>query len=255
MQTNTAAQTGIAFVTGADRGLGHALTASLLARGWRVFAGQYMPEWPQLSELAATYATRLSIVPLDVTSDASVRAAAQAVASQVNRVDLLINCAGVLSSADPRGIREGQDYDEIHRMYRVNALGPLRVVEAFLPLLEAGQLKRLCFISSEAGSVNRAERKSWFGYCASKTALNMGVRLLFNRLRPRGYTFRLYHPGWMRTYMSGDKNTAADLEPEEAAVAALAYFLRDRGRDPHLAPRNDEDRLVLRDNRGVEWPF
>ncbi len=143
----------------------------------------------------------------------------------------------------------------MHRLFRVNALGPLRVVEAFLPLLEASELKRLCFVSSEAGSVNRAERKSWFGYCASKTALNMGVRLLFNRLRPRGFTFRLYHPGWMRTYMSGDKNTVADLEPEQAAVPALAYFLRDRGHDPHLASRTDEDRLVLRDNRGVEWPF
>jgi len=245
----------IAFVTGADRGLGHALTASLLAKGWRVFAGQYMPEWPQLSELAATYGRRLAIVPLDVTSDASVRAAAEQVAASADHLDLLINSAGVLSTADQRGIREEQDYEEMHRLFRVNTLGPLRVVEAFLPLLEAGTLKRLCFISSEAGSINRAERKSWFGYCASKTALNMGVRLLFNRLRPRGYTFRLYHPGWMRTYMSGDKNTVADLEPEQAAVPALAYFLRDRGHDPHLAPRNDEDRLVLRDNRGVEWPF
>lgn len=252
---NTTAPTRVAFVTGADRGLGHALTASLLAKGWRVFAGQYMAEWPQLSELAATYATQLTIVPLDVTSDASVRAAAEQVAASADHLDLLINSAGVLSQADPRGIREEQDYEEMHRLFRVNALGPLRVVEAFLPLLEAGTLRRLCFISSEAGSINRAERKSWFGYCASKTALNMGVRLLFNRLRPRGYTFRLYHPGWMRTYMSGDKNTAADLEPEQAAVPALAYFLRDRGHDPHLAPRNDEDRLVLRDNRGVEWPF
>ncbi|MGI6368986.1 MAG: SDR family NAD(P)-dependent oxidoreductase [Anaerolineae bacterium] len=245
----------IALVTGADRGLGQALTAALLARGWRVFAGQYMPEWPQLGELAATYPL-LSLVPLDVSSDESVAAAARSVAQQADRVDLIINCAGVLSPhTDGRSIREEQDYDEMHRMYRVNALGPLRVVEAFLPLVEPSALKRLCFISSEAGSINRAERTSWFGYCSSKTALNMAVRLLFNRLRPRGYTFRLYHPGWMRTYMSGQRNEAATLEPEQAAVSALGYFLQDRGYDPHLAPRNDEDRLVLRDNRGVEWPF
>lgn len=42
-----------AFITGADRGLGHALCAGLLDRGWGVFAGQYMPEWPQLDELSA----------------------------------------------------------------------------------------------------------------------------------------------------------------------------------------------------------
>ncbi|MHB1317154.1 MAG: hypothetical protein ACYCYF_00890 [Anaerolineae bacterium] len=55
--------------------------------------------------------------------------------------------------------------------------------------------------------------------------------------------------------MSGARNTNAELEPEEAAGPALTYFLRDRAHDPHLAPRNDEDRLVLRDWRGVEWPF
>ena len=80
----------------------------------------------------------------------------------------------------------------------------------------------------------------------SKTALNMAVKILFNHLRPEGYTFRVYHPGWMRTYMSGVKNTRADMEPEEAAAPALAYFLAD------LA---DEGRLVLRDWRGREWPW
>lgn len=255
MDSNTTPETHIAVVTGADRGLGYALAAGLLERGWRVFAGQYMPEWPQLSELVGSFPRALTIVPLDVTDEASVRAAALAIAARAERVDLLINSAGVLSSADPRGIREAQDYPEMTRVFRVNAVGPLRVVEALLPLMEPSPLKRLCFVSTEASSINRAERTSWFGYCSSKTALNMGVRLLSNRLRPRGYTFRLYYPGWMRTYMWGTKDTTANLEPEEAAVPALSYFLRDRAHDPHLAPRNDEDRLVLRDWRGVEWPF
>jgi NAD(P)-dependent dehydrogenase (short-subunit alcohol dehydrogenase family) len=252
---NTRPETRIAFITGADRGLGHALAASLLEKGWHVFAGQYLPEWPALSELAATFPSTLTIVPLDVASQESVRAAAEAVAAGADHVDLLISNAGVMTTTGTRTIREEQDYGEMQRLFRVNALGALRVVEALLPLLERGTLKRLCFVSSEAGSINRAERTSWFGYCSSKAALNMGVRLLFNRLRPRGYTFRLYHPGWMRSYMSGDKNSRAELEPEEAAGPALAYFLRDRAYDPHLASRNDEDRLVLRDWRGVEWPF
>ncbi len=246
----------VALVTGADRGLGLALCAGLLEKEWRVFAGQYMPEWPELAKLAEAHPGRLIPVPLDVSSGESVRTAAAAVAAQTARLDLLINNAGVYArEAGRRSIREEQDYAEAIRMLRVNAMGPLRVTEAFLPLLESSDLKRLCYISSEAGSVGRAERRAEFGYCASKTALNMGVRLMFNRLRPRGYTFRLYHPGWMRTYMSGSKNLEAELEPEEAARPALAYFLRDRAYDPHLAPRNDEDRLVLRDWRGVEWPF
>jgi NAD(P)-dependent dehydrogenase (short-subunit alcohol dehydrogenase family) len=245
----------VAMVTGADRGLGGALVSRLLAKGWRVFAGQYIPEWPELSELSGTYPGQLTIVPLDVASGDSVRAAAAAVAALTDRVDLLINNAGVSSPTSSRPIREPQDYAEMLRQYRVNAMGPLRVVEAFLPLLERGSFRRLCFVSSEAGSINRAERTAWFGYFSSKAALNMGVRLLFNRLRPRGYTFRLYHPGWLRSYMGGRKNDSAELEPEVAAVPALAYFMRDRGHDPHRDDRSDEDRLVLRDWRGVEWPF
>ena len=251
---STTGPSGVAFVTGADRGLGLALTARLLSKGWHVFAGQYMPDWPDLAALAAQYGQHLAPVPLDVADTASTLAAAKRVGQQADQVDLVINNAGVLSAhAGP--IREPQDYDEMHRLYNVNALGPLRVVEAFLPLTNQSKLKRLCFVSSEAGSINRCERTSWYGYNMSKAALNMAVKLLFNRLRPEGYTFRVYHPGWMRTYMRGVKGTDAKLEPEEAAVPALAYFLRDRCGDPHQPERSDEDRLVMRDYQGREWPW
>lgn len=237
----------IAFVTGTDRGLGLALCAGLLERGWRVFAGQYMPDWPDLSALASRYPETLHIVPLDVGSVASVQAAAQTVAAQADHIDLLINNAGVTSPTTKRDIRESQqDYDEMHRLYNVNSLGPLRMVEAFLPLLERSTLKRLCFVSSEAGSIERSTRTSWFGYCMSKAAVNMAVKILFNRFRPEGYTFRLYHPGWIRSYMGGKKNTTADLEPEEAAAYAIPFF---------LAKRANEDQLVLVDYQGHEWPW
>ncbi len=91
-----------------------------------------------------------------------------------------------------------------------------------------------------------AQRTAWYAYCMSKAALNMGVKLMFNHLHPEGYTFRLYHPGWVRSYMGGQKNTEADLEPEVAAAYALPFF---------LDARADEDRLVLRDYLGREWPF
>jgi len=236
----------IALVTGADRGLGYGLTAGLLDQGWTVLAGQYMPDWPDLAALAANYPEQVHIVPLDVASIESAREAARLAAVVVDHVDVVINNAGVSSRAMHAPISEPQDYGEIHRLFDVNALGPLRVVEAFLPLVEAGELRRLCFVSSEAGSINRARRTAWYGYCMSKAALNMGVRIMFNDLRPKGYTFRLYHPGWVRSYMGGTKNTQADLEPEEAAAYALPFFLR---------PRADEDRLVLMDYLGQEWPF
>jgi len=236
----------IAVITGADRGLGFALTERLIREGWVVFAGQYMPEWPQLATLRDQAPERLHIIPLDVSSTESVQAAAQAVAQRTDHVDVLINNAGIISPAIQRPIREPQDYAEMQRLYDTNTLASLRMAEAFITLLDRGTTKRLCFVSSEAGSIERATRRSWFGYCMSKAALNMAVKLLFNDLRPDGYTFRLYHPGWMRTYMSGAKGNEGDMEPEEAAAKALPFFIE---------PRADEDKLVMVDYSGSEWPW
>jgi NAD(P)-dependent dehydrogenase (short-subunit alcohol dehydrogenase family) len=234
------------LVTGADRGLGYALCAGLLERGWQVFAGQFMPDWPDLAALAGRYPATLHVIPLDVSSLESARAASQTVAAITDHLDLLINNAGVTTPTSQRPIREPQDYAEMHRLYDVNTLGPLRIVEAFLPLTDRGDLKRLCFVSSEAGSIARAKRTSWFGYVMSKAALNMAARILFNDLRPQGYTFRLYHPGWIRSYMGGQKSTEGVFEPEEAAARAIPIF---------LAARPDEDRLALVDFDGKEWPW
>ena len=234
----------IAVVTGADRGLGHALAIGLLERGWRVYAGQYMPEWPALGEALPQYEDRLILVPLDVGDEASVQEAAAAVAEREERVDLLVSNAGI--SGERQTLGEGLDYAAMAQAYNVNALGGLRLVEAFLPLTDASTLKRLCFVSSEAGCIALAHREGGLGYGMSKTALNMIVKLLFNSLRPEGYTFRLYHPGWIRGYMSGTKGMRADMEPEVAAEPALAFF---------IDAREDEDRLVLIDYLGGEWPF
>ncbi|MFO7153439.1 MAG: SDR family oxidoreductase [Caldicoprobacter oshimai] len=243
-----------AVITGADRGFGFALCEKLLEKGWRVFAGQYMPSWPQLSSLSKKYPEKLHIISLDVSSNESVKEAAIRVSSITNYVDMLVNNAGIISPYNELDIREHLNYEDMHRIYDVNALGPIRMVEAFLPLMDKGRLKRLCFVSSEAGSIGACTRKAWYGYCMSKAALNMAVKITFNRLRPEGYTFRLYHPGWMRTYMSGKKNYEADMEPEEAAVYALQYFLSGTPyseRDIHI----DEDRLVLMDYNLREWPW
>ena len=234
------------FVTGGDRGLGLALCEGLLEKGWRVFAGQYMPAWPELAALADRYPQTLHLIPLDVADMEATRLAAELVGAMTDHIDVLINNAGVFSLTYNNSIRVPQDYAEMHRLYEVNALGPLRVVEAFLPLTDGSKTRRLCFVSSEAGSITRAERTAWYAYCMSKSALNMGVKILFNDLHPQGYTFRVYHPGWIRSYMRGRKELEADLEPEEAAALAIPIL---------LSERPDEDRLRLEDYEGIEWPW
>jgi len=233
-----------ALVSGADRGLGYALCADLLDRGWRVFAGQFMPKWPELGELANRYPDTLHILPLDVSSTQSVRSAIERISTLVDHIDMLISNAGI--SHGPNESEEGFDDTAFRAIYDVNALGAIRLVETLLPLMDRSEMRRLCFVSSEAGSVSMAHRTRGYAYCMSKTALNMAVRIMHNDLHGDGYTFRLYHPGWIKSYMSGKKGTAGDLEPGEAAVPALAYFLSDR---------EDKGRLVLTDNLGREWSF
>lgn len=216
------------IVTGADRGLGYAICENLLDKGEKVLAGQYMPEWRQLEKLRERFPGRLFLIPLDVGDDASVRAAAELFARYAGAVDILINCAGI--NGQIRDIRDGYDFEEMMHTINVNALGAVRMVQACLPLMDKGTEKKVCCISSEAGSIEACRRSDETEYCMSKAALNMGMKVLYNRLSPEGYDFRLYHPGWMNTYMMGEKEEHADLEPETAAELALETMLAPRRR-------------------------
>lgn len=245
-----------AVITGADRGLGYALCECFLQRGWRVFAGQYMPDWPQLAKLREASGDRLMIVPLDTSDDASVREAMRSVSSSTGHVDLLAHNAGITGITD----RQTEIYDpqidyltaldglisprSLTSAYNVNAVGALRVTRELLALMEGG-MKRLCFVSSEAGSIHASGRIDYYGYTMSKAALNAAVRGLHRELSPWGFTFRMYHPGWLRSYMNGVINTRATVEPEDSAVTAVELFLR---------KKPCETVLEMEDNMGMIWP-
>ncbi len=223
------------FITGADRGVGYSLCECFLQGGWHVIAGQYMPAWPQLCELQKEW-PQLDILPLDVSDTASVQAAAAQTVRLCDHIDLLVSCAGIVGN---------DSYDSLRAVLSTNTVGALRMVETFLPLMHTG-LRRLAFVSSEAGCISLAHRQGTCTYTMSKTALNMLVRRMFRTLAPQGFTFRLYHPGWVRSYMSGQKSTVGDFEPEEAAAEAYHQFTEDR---------TAEDVLVMTDISGEMWPY
>lgn len=214
----------IVCITGADRGLGFSLCKKFLARGYLVIAGQYMPEWPELSALKMKYKDRLYMIPLDVSDAQSVRDAFELAGKVCDHMDILINCAGI--DGKMRGIREGQDYEAILKVININALGAMRMTETFLPLLDKGEDKKICCISSEAGSIETCWRDNEAEYCISKAALNMGMAVFHNALKEDGYDIRMYHPGWMKTYMLGYKSEDADLEADTAADLAIECFLK-----------------------------
>ncbi|HEY8343576.1 MAG TPA: SDR family NAD(P)-dependent oxidoreductase [Bacillota bacterium] len=225
------------LITGAGNGLGLALTKRLLELGWQVFAGYHRSaERLQALTPVAPGATGsdLIIFPLDVTKTESIRKAFETVSSATPALDILLNNAGV-HLEDKHTPFEELDFTDGHleKSMAVNAFGPLRVVQQFLPLLEAGEGKQIINISSEAGSIGSCWRKQEFGYCMSKAALNMQTKILHNCLQPRGFRLLAVHPGWMRTEMGG---ADADIEAEEAAEGIVKLIItRDKG------ARQDQD--------------
>ena len=236
-----------AVVNGADRGFGLSISEKLLERGYHVIAGKFLADYNLLEDLAGRFPGRLDIVYMDTCSLESLESAAEAARGITDRIDLIVSNAALMGPGKGQDIRGILDAEHMLRTYDTNSAGALRYLSVFLPLMEKGD-KRICIVSSEISSVSLMKRTEHYSYAGSKSALNMGVRLAFNELRPKGYTFRLYHPGWMiRQAPDGSSiNTGADFPAEFSARFAADFFLNDR---------EDEDRLVLIDYTGLEWPF
>lgn len=204
------------LVTGANRGLGLALVRHLLDRGHHVIAACRAPgRATALNGLAGQHPGRLHVLPLDV-ADPRSRAAFVAelplVLGEGRRVDLLLNNAGVLHS----GERFGRlDEATLEHSFRVNAMGPLLLVQALAPLLADGS--RVANLSSQLGSIAGCTRFGTPGYNMSKAAQNMATALLAHALADRGIAVVALHPGWVQTDMGGDQAT----ETVDASAAGL----------------------------------
>ena len=236
------------IITGADRGLGFSLCKEFLARGWTVFGGKFLQDY-NLLEQEREKNPSLHIVPLDVGSVESISKARDFVAERSDSIDMLISNAALMGEVKCSIDDPPMDLQAPWDSFRVNALGPTHMVEHFLTLLEKGGMKRLCFVSSEVSCITLMKHRagSSYPYCMSKSSMNMSVRLMHNLLYPQGYTFRLYHPGWMKK-MAPDKTLSewAQLDPAHTASHASRYFEN---------PLGDEHRLVMYDYLSQEWPF
>ena len=231
-----------AYVTGADRGLGFALVEELLKRGWHVFAGSYLSEKKELAALAEKFPGALRVIKLDISDNASVKAAAAEISSRTPKLNLVINNAGIAMLHDREAtIFDEIDYDEILQTFNVNALGTLRVTKSVLNLLLNADDKRLVNITSLAGSVGLLTRKNQIGYTMSKAAGNMQTKLLYNSLKPKGVKVFAVHPGWMHTQLFGDPELMKDApyKPHEAAALLLDFTLNAEQETDHVFFGND----------------
>jgi NAD(P)-dependent dehydrogenase (short-subunit alcohol dehydrogenase family) len=201
------------LITGANRGIGLALTRACLARGDTVTAACRDPGSASgLKVLATAHPGRLAIVALDVTSGESVAAAAKAVSGPV---DVLINNAGIYGPRDRQGAFE-TDFAAWAQVLDVNTLGPLRVTQAFLPHLEQARGK-VCTVTSRMGSL-AGDNSGAIAYRSSKAAVNKAMLVMAAALKPKGIAVLLIHPGWVKTDMGG---TGADIAPDVSAEGIL----------------------------------
>ena len=207
-----------AFITGANRGLGLELTRQYLERGDLVFAACRQPAAAaELQTLKQQYADRLVLLPLDVTSAASIAAAVAGTQQHTEALDVLINNAGVYPHAGSGDAHQrlGQlTHDDALETMQANAIGPLLVAQALLPLLRAGRKGRILSISSGQGSLTWKATGDPYHYSASKAALNMYMRSLAAEIGHLGLVSVLVDPGWMRTEMGGEHATQ---EPADSA--------------------------------------
>lgn len=200
---------GTTLVVGADRGIAHALCLQLHARGEHVIAA-CLDDNPALRALGLRVETGV-----DVTSDAAVQALAQRLGREEIRLACLLHVAGVLGLD-----RLGEiDFDDMRRQFEINALGPLRVVQALLPCLAAGS--KVGIVTSRVASLADNSSGGMYAYRVSKAAANMVGLNLHHDLQPRGIAVVLLHPGAVATQLTRDFPQQGFIAPEAAAAGLL----------------------------------
>ncbi len=200
------------MVTGASRGIGLEMVTQLLRTREKVTAiARNLTTNETLHELKRDFPTQLHLIQADVTVDTDINAVAAALEGQI--VDVLINNAGILRESEA-SLRD-LDLQLLNEQFLVNAVAPLRVTRALLPMLMKAEQPIVANISSKMGSIADASTKA-YGYRMSKVALNMFTRCLAAEL-PSGIVLSL-HPGWVKTEMGGSE---ALVEIPESASGLL----------------------------------
>jgi NAD(P)-dependent dehydrogenase (short-subunit alcohol dehydrogenase family) len=199
-----------ALVVGASRGIGLGFVKYLLGDDnvAGIVAGCRNPESAsELVEFAGSDSQRLRVLPLEVTEETAIAAAAAVVASEFRRLDLLINCAGVLH--DGGGLSPERRIAEIDpgnllSSFAVHAVGPALLAKHFSPLFDREDRAVFASLSARLGSIGDNRLGGWYGYRASKAAHNMILRTLSIELRRRhrGLICASLHPGTVNTALS-----------------------------------------------------
>ncbi|QNE16846.1 SDR family oxidoreductase [Kribbella qitaiheensis] len=215
----------IALVTGANKGIGYEIAAGLGALGLSVGVGARDEQRREdaVRKLRAAGVDAFG-VPLDVTDDASVTAAARVIEERAGRLDVLVNNAGIagVMPQDPTRV----DPATIRTVVETNVIGVIRVTNAMLPLLRRSASPRIVNMSSSVGSLTRqagtgAEQRTGpvaVAYAPSKTFLNAVTLQYVRELSGTNILINVGCPGYVATDLNGFHGVRT---PEQGAAIAV----------------------------------
>ena len=195
-------------------------------------AGVFVREGYKVFALGEEMIDGVSLLPLDL------KEAAGALGKNADCVDFYIDVSNERGDLDTFDVRTGVNAQVMRELFDANVIRPMAMLEAFYPLLEAGDVKRICYLTSAHASINETRGTKGYGYKMAKAALHNFLQITRNVLAPKNYTIRVFAP-------LGDEVPA-----ELAAEAAFNYFTRRRGVEQGDPMRDDENNLVFRDAYG-----
>jgi len=199
-------------VIGADKGIGLEIVKALAARREPDVLAVCLGDGAD----AAPHAARV-IGNINVVSSEDVGHMAAAIGEMYSRIDMLLHVSGIMSM-DTLG---ALDFEQAKREFDINALGPLRTVEACLNLLQEGA--KVGIVTSRVGSLTDNSSGGQYAYRLSKAAANMAGLNLHHDLSKRGVAVRMLHPGMVKTDLvkiyPGEYNY---ITPAQAALGLIA---------------------------------
>ncbi len=228
----------IVLVTGGNRGIGREAVRQLARRGFRVIIGaRDEASGQRAADEVRAEGHQASFLLLDVTDSASVHAAARKFADHADRLDILINNAGIYPDKGTSILQVSRE--RLTETFQTNTFGPVEVTQAFLPYLRKSPAARVINVSSGYGQLDGLS-PDVPSYCLSKLALNGVTIMLSEALQKDGIAVNSMCPGWVRTDMGGPTATRSVEQGADTAVWLAAEasqeltgrFFRDRKEIP-----------------------
>jgi NAD(P)-dependent dehydrogenase (short-subunit alcohol dehydrogenase family) len=188
------------LITGSNRGLGlEAVKQLSICKNNYVFASCRYPERAQDLQKLKVKCDNVEIFPLDLEGRTSIKKLISLIDGRT--IDILINIAGIFGpNKTPLG---SLNIDEWLKVFQVNTIGPIKLIEALLPNIQNGEKKIVINFSSIMGSITLGNNQHYV-YSSSKAALNLCTKLLAENLAQKKITVVAIHPGWVKTDMGGN---------------------------------------------------